>query len=162
MKQDYELMLVLNPALSQEESAEARDRVRELVTKDGGEILVEDEWGTRRLAYSIRKIGQTYLEGDYSVTYFNSDSSVLKELEGYLRLSERVLRHMVVIGSPPKKVDPPKIVEPGALAETEEPAAVADVTASEKAEEPEAPAEIEEPAAVADVTESKEPRSNGG
>ena len=57
MKQDYELMLVLNPALSREEDATARERVRELITSNGGTIAKEDVWGTRRLAYTIKKAG---------------------------------------------------------------------------------------------------------
>ena len=57
-------MLVLNPALSQEESAEARERVRELLTKDDGEILVEDEWGTRNpLASSLAAGGLRIVSG---------------------------------------------------------------------------------------------------
>ena len=112
MKQDYELMLVLNPALDQDEIAGARERVRDLITRGGGEITADEEWGTRRLAYSIKKTGQVYLEGTYYLTNFNAEKAVAKALETHFRLSAQVLRHLLVKGAPPpKKEDPPKGAE---------------------------------------------------
>ncbi|MCZ6535889.1 MAG: 30S ribosomal protein S6 [Chloroflexi bacterium] len=132
MKQDYELMLVLNPALSQEDNAEAREQVRELITSNGGEITTEDEWGTRRLAYSIKKAGQTYLEGIYYLFRFNLEPATVGEIDRPLRLSERVLRHMVVKSSVPKEA-------PTAAVETKEP----DANEAEEAQEPETAETVE-------------------
>lgn len=132
MKQDYELMLVLNPSLSQEDNAEAREQVRELITSNGGEITTEDEWGTRRLAYSIKKAGQTYLEGIYYLFRFNLEPATVGEIDRPLRLSERVLRHMVVKSSVPKEA-------PTAAAETKEP----DANEAEEAQEPETAETVE-------------------
>ena len=126
MKQDYELMLVLNPALSQEDNAEAREQVRELITSNGGEITTEDEWGTRRLAYSIKKAGQTYLEGVYYLFRFNLEPATVGEIDRPLRLSERVLRHMVVKSPVSKEAST-------AAVETKEP----DANEAEEAQEPE-------------------------
>ena len=131
MKRDYELVVVLNPALEQGENTSARERIKELITKDGGEITAEEEWGTRRLAYSVRKTGHSYLEGAYYLTHFNADRAAVKELEGHLRLSEQVLRHLLVKGGPPKKKEEPA---PAAAAEIPEPIA-AEEGAPEKEQE---------------------------
>ena len=132
MKQDYELMLVLNPALSQEENVGAREQVRELITSNGGEITTEDEWGTRRLAYSIKKAGQTYLEGIYYLFRFNLEPATVGEIDRPLRLSERVLRHMVVKSSVPKEA-------PTEAVDTKEP----DANEAEEAQETETAETVE-------------------
>ena len=105
MKQDYELMLVLNPALSREEDASARERVRDLITTNGGIISKEDAWGTRRLAYTIKKAGQDYMEGVYYLYRFDLDPDQVNAIERPLLLSEQVLRHMVVRSEPSMKVE---------------------------------------------------------
>ena len=112
MKQDYELMLVLNPALSREEDTEARERVREVITSKGGIISTEDVWGTRRLAYSIKKAGQTYMEGVYYLFRFDLEPDLVSDIQRPLLLSEQVLRHMVVRSNQPKKEEKePEVAE---------------------------------------------------
>jgi small subunit ribosomal protein S6 len=96
-------MLVLNPALSREEDASARERVRELITTNGGIIAKEDAWGTRRLAYTIKKAGQDYMEGVYYLYRFDLDADQVTSIQRPLLLSEQVLRHMVVRVEPSKK-----------------------------------------------------------
>jgi len=105
LKQDYELMLVLNPALSREEDSSARERVRELITTNGGTIAKEDAWGTRRLAYTIKKAGQDYMEGVYYLYRFDLDPDQVNAIQRPLLLSEQVLRHMVVRTETPIKVE---------------------------------------------------------
>ena len=118
MKQDYELMLVLNPALSREEDTEAKERVREVITSNGGTISTEDVWGTRRLAYSIKKAGQTYMEGVYYMFRFDLEPSLVSDIQRPLLLSEQVLRHMVVRSNQPKKeVKEPEVAEEAGAAE---------------------------------------------
>ena len=111
MKQDYELMLVLNPALSREEDATARERVRELITSNGGTIAKEDVWGTRRLAYTIKKAGQDYMEGVYSLYRFDLEPDKVASIQRPLSLSEQVLRHMVVRTEPSAKIEESAKVE---------------------------------------------------
>ncbi|MQF64547.1 30S ribosomal protein S6 [SAR202 cluster bacterium AC-409-J13_OGT_754m] len=103
MKREYELMLVMNPALSKEDSLGAKDRVKDIIGEEGGEITSEDDWGTRRLAYPIKKAGQPYMEGNYQILRFNMEAHDVSELENQLRLTENVLRHMVVRDPPPNK-----------------------------------------------------------
>lgn len=112
MKQDYELMLVLNPALSREEDASARERVRELITSSGGTISREDAWGTRRLAYTIKKAGQDYMEGVYYLYRFDLEPDRVNAIQRPLLLSEQVLRHMVVRAEQPAKVEEKEVRRP--------------------------------------------------
>ena len=171
----YEVIVVLSPVLSQEESSETWGRIKELIANHGGDLTQEEQWGMRRLAYPIRKAGQTFLEGNYLLTRFSTDTVVPRELETHLTLSEGVIRFLVVRSGEPKPVPPPPpepiIVEgedlaPVAVGEAvgEEPVAVAgDEAATEEpvavtvdevvAEEPVAAvveeAVAEEPVAVA-------------
>jgi len=111
LKQDYELMLVLNPALSREEDASARERVRDLITTNGGTISKEDAWGTRRLAYTIKKAGQDYMEGVYYLYRFDLEPDQVNAIQRPLLLSEQVLRHMVVRSEPSVKVEEKEVSE---------------------------------------------------
>lgn len=112
MKQDYELMLVLNPALTREEDASARERLREMITASGGTIAREDSWGTRRLAYTIKKAGQDYMEGVYYLYRFDLEPDQVSAIQRPLLLSEQVLRHMVVRAETPAKVDEKEAPKP--------------------------------------------------
>jgi len=136
MKQNYELMVVLNPALTKEDSGSAKERIKDLMGKNGGELLSEEDWGTRRLAYPIRKAGHTYLEGSYYLSKFKMDRLAIKEVEGQLRISEQVLRHLLV-----------KVEEPKAQPAKAEPVAVAAVAEAPAAIAAEAPASPEAEAA---------------
>jgi small subunit ribosomal protein S6 len=135
MKQNYELMVVLNPALTKEDSGSAKERIKDLMGKNGAEFLNEEDWGTRRLAYPIRKSGHTYLEGSYFLTKFKMERSAIKEVEGQLRISEQVLRHLLVKVEPPK---PQPVKAEAAPVAAEAPAATA-------AEAPAAGSEAKEP-----------------
>ncbi|MGI6036372.1 MAG: 30S ribosomal protein S6 [Limnochordia bacterium] len=89
----YEIMLVLDPELDQEEAMEALlQRLQGVVTDGGGEITKMDPWGKRRLAYEVR--GNT--EGYYVVMNFRSESSVAQELERVVKLTDGVIRHLLV------------------------------------------------------------------
>ena len=88
----YELVVVLSPALEAEKVKGTLDRVHRLIQERGGTILKTEEWGLRRLAYPIRHLN----EGVYHLTQFQTEASALQEIKGLLRLSEGVLRHLLV------------------------------------------------------------------
>lgn len=88
----YEAMLVLRPDLDEEATAALLARVQELITKNGGQVESVDSWGRRRLAYEID--GQR--EGIYVLVNFQAEPGVSAELERVLRLTEEVMRHLVV------------------------------------------------------------------
>ena len=146
----YELMVVLSPILSAEEVAGSKDRIKVLIDQQGGTITREDQWGMRRLAYPIRKAGQTFLEGNYLLTHFATEGVLSRDLEGQLNLSEDVLRYLVVKSEPPKPVQaPPADEAPSAPEGAEVDGASAPTAAVEEA--PSAEAEGEASAAVEDA-----------
>ena len=103
--------------LNQTEATEAWGQIKDFITNREGEIVREQSWGTRRLAYPIRQGSYNFLEGNYYLTNFSTDSPFNIELETFLRLDERVLRSMVIAGDPPPP--PPPTPEPVASVETE-------------------------------------------
>lgn len=88
----YELMLVLNPKLEEEAVEALLERFTGIVTNGGGEIRELDKWGKRRLAYEIKG----FTEGFYVVIKFNADSPTATELERIIKITDEVIRHMIV------------------------------------------------------------------
>jgi small subunit ribosomal protein S6 len=88
----YETMFILIPTLSDEEIKAAIDKIKGVVENGGGVIENVDEWGKRRLAYEINKIN----EGYYVLMNFSANPELPKELDRVLRITDNVLRHMVI------------------------------------------------------------------
>jgi small subunit ribosomal protein S6 len=89
---DYELVVILSPELAEEDIPAAIDRLSELIVDRGGEVKDIDRWGRRKLAYPINK----HLEGNYLVTQVRLDPNRTSDVEAGLRISEEVLRHLLV------------------------------------------------------------------
>jgi len=89
---DYELVLVMSPGISDENLPGAIDKVSQFITGKGGAVTEVAPWGRRKLAYPIKR----FMEGNYVMTKFKSDAKLIKELDASLRLSEEVLRHLIV------------------------------------------------------------------
>ena len=107
----YELVVILSPILNQDESADTWDRIKGFINNRNGEITHEEKWGTRRLAYPIRKGQHHFLEGTYHLTRFSTDQPFNRELESFLRLDEQVLRSLVVVAQPTQEPPKPAPVE---------------------------------------------------
>lgn len=54
----YELTVVVNAKIEDDERAQVIEKVKDLVTRFGGNVTDVDEWGKRRLAYEIQKMNQ--------------------------------------------------------------------------------------------------------
>jgi small subunit ribosomal protein S6 len=147
-------MIVSSPVLSEEESAGSWERIKQLITDGGGDITREDQWGMRRLAYPIRRAGQTFLEGNYLLTRFSTEGIAPAELETYLKLSEGVLRYLLVrtkdAGPPPPPVQEAALV---AVEAAEPTAASAEDSTSEEFVADQAAAVQEAEEVVAEVAE---------
>jgi small subunit ribosomal protein S6 len=89
---EYELAVVISPDITDEEAPEAYERVRQMVTSRGGEVINEDVWGRKKLAYPIGK----HLEGNYVFTDIKLPPERVRDLESGLQISEEVLRHMLI------------------------------------------------------------------
>lgn len=89
---NYESMYILKPDLDEERKDAAVKRFADIVTANGGEISQIDEWGKRRLAYPINYINDGY----YVLMTFTAPPELPKELERNYRISDDVMRYMVV------------------------------------------------------------------
>ncbi len=103
----YELVTILSPMLNQDEASAKWDEIKSFIVNREGEITAEQTWGTRRLAYPIRKGNYNFLEGAYYLSTFTVDNSFNRELENYLRLDEQVLRSLIVNCEGPLPDKPP-------------------------------------------------------
>jgi len=88
----YETVIVLTPLLSEEVAKEAIAKFKTLITDSGAEIVAEDNWGLRKLAYPIDKKAS----GFFHLTEYKSDGEFINKLELALKRDERVLRFLTV------------------------------------------------------------------
>jgi small subunit ribosomal protein S6 len=89
---DYELVVVISPALDEDETKGTIERIHGLITGAGGELVKEEEWGMRRLAYPIKD----FTEGSYFLTEFTTDPQQTRPLEDAIGLSEDILKHLLI------------------------------------------------------------------
>lgn len=92
MMRDYELVIIINPEVADEEMSKMIDRLGQLIATGGGEIAKTEPWGRRRLAYPI----DGHREGFYVVEQFKMDPTATSELERSLRLTEDIIRYLLV------------------------------------------------------------------
>jgi len=88
---NYELMVIFTPILSDDEFKAAQKKYTSLVTDNGGSIVSENAWGLKSLAYPIQK----KTTGLYWVSEFIAPSDFNEKLKIQLLRDESVLRHMV-------------------------------------------------------------------
>lgn len=133
----YELMVVLDPRMSEDEAAGLTDDIRTLVENSGAEILKTDNWGRRKLAYEIQKLS----EGRYVLFYLGTEDGnhSLPGVERRLQQHDQVLRYLTVrtdeelrrAGLPLPTAEEPEeetTAEAAATADTEKAAEAADST----------------------------------
>lgn len=89
---DYELVVIVSPDVAEENVGAVTDRISQWIATGGGEVTNVNVWGRRRLAYPIND----FREGTYVETQFRMSPQGTSELERSLRLSEDVLRHLLV------------------------------------------------------------------
>jgi small subunit ribosomal protein S6 len=85
-------MFIVDPTVSDEGLAQIQQRFSELAQNRGAEVKKIAPWERRRLAYEIK--GKR--DGIYILTELRADPAVVAELENQLKVSETVLRHLVV------------------------------------------------------------------
>mgnify|MGYP006269446441 FL=1 len=89
---DYELIVIVSPEVPEEELPTQIDKISEFITNKGGSVTEVERWGKRKLAYPINH----FREGNYVLTRFKLEPGTAAELEANLRISERILRHLLV------------------------------------------------------------------
>ena len=92
MLNQYETVFILTPVLSDEQMKEAVKKFEDILTNNGAEIVFEDFWGMRKLAYPIQKKSS----GFYQLIEFKAEGNVIETVETELKRDERVLRFLTV------------------------------------------------------------------
>ena len=87
----YEILYIIDPAQGEEGIAALVEKFKGIVEAHGTLTSV-DEWGKRKLAYEINDL----TDGDYTLINFHADPTQIAELDRVLRITDAVVRHMIV------------------------------------------------------------------
>jgi len=88
----YEALYIVRPDIKDDEIQAVADSIQALVTEAGGTIVRSEIWGKRKLAYEVKH----FTEGCYVLLRFESDAALAKRLENHFRISESVIRYLIV------------------------------------------------------------------
>ena len=88
----YETVFILTPVLSDVQMKEAVEKFKGILAAEGAEIISEENWGLKKLAYPIEKKST----GFYQLIEFNAEPTVIQKLEVNYSRDERVLRYLTV------------------------------------------------------------------
>jgi small subunit ribosomal protein S6 len=86
----YETVFILTPVLSDAQMKEAVDKFKDFLVADGSEIVHEENWGMRKLAYPIKKKST----GFYTLIEFRALPAIVAKLETQFRRDERIIRFL--------------------------------------------------------------------
>ena len=89
----YELAVVVNVKLEDEERAAVIEKVKEYIVRFGGTVTDVEEWGKKRLAYEIQKMKDAYY---YFIKFESENTDCPNEVEDNIRIMENVIRFLVV------------------------------------------------------------------
>ena len=92
MIKQYETVFIATPVLSEAQMKEAVAKYTELITANGGEIVYQEDWGRKELAYPIQKKST----GFYVMFEFKAQPELIKKLEVNFRRDERVIRFLTI------------------------------------------------------------------
>jgi ribosomal protein S6 len=88
----YETVFILTPVLSEDQMKEAVKKFEDFLANAGGEIVHEEHWGMRKLAYPIQKKST----GFYQLVEYKAEGNTIADLETELKRDERVMRFLTV------------------------------------------------------------------
>jgi small subunit ribosomal protein S6 len=92
MMNQYETVFIMTPVLSDQQMKETVEKFKGLLTTNGAEIVNEENWGMKKMAYPIKK----KTTGFYSLLEFKAEPQVIEKLEVAFRRDERVVRFLTV------------------------------------------------------------------
>lgn len=87
----YESVIIMKPTYTEEQREKVINKIKDFITQNG-KITKFEALGIKRLAYEVRK----QKEGAYYVIEFNAESSVIAELERIYRITEEIIKFIVV------------------------------------------------------------------
>jgi len=88
----YELLFFVAPSIDEESRAATMKRIETTIAQDKGVIDNVDEWGKRKLAFEVEGL----TDGDYTLIDFHAEPTSIAELDRVLRITDAVVRHMIV------------------------------------------------------------------
>lgn len=88
----YETLFVVKPTLTDEETAAQITKIKDIVAKEGGELVATNDMGMRKLAYQVEKNDRGY----YTVLYYKAEGTLIQELERNLKINEDVIKFLTV------------------------------------------------------------------
>ena len=88
----YELLFFVAPSIDEATNEAVMTRIQNTITAANGTVDNVDNWGKRKLAYEIDGL----TDGDYTLIDFHAEPSNIAELDRVLRISDAVVRHMIV------------------------------------------------------------------
>ena len=90
MLKQYETVFIATPVLSDAQMKEAVAKYLDLIKENGGEVVYEQDWGLRKLAYPIQK----KTTGFYHLIEFKAEPAFIAKLETQYRRDERIIRFL--------------------------------------------------------------------
>jgi len=88
----YETLFVVKPTLTEQEIASQVAKIKDILTREGAELIATDDMGMRRLAYVVEK--QT--RGYYTALYYKAEGSKIAEIERNLKINEDIIKFLTV------------------------------------------------------------------
>jgi small subunit ribosomal protein S6 len=88
----YETIFIINPDLDESQTNDVIEGVKTAIGSGGGKVLKVDPWGKKRLAYAIKQ----HNDGYYVLIVFESSPEFATQLNGHYRITERIIKHIVV------------------------------------------------------------------
>jgi len=86
----YEIAILFDPELPEDRRTEFLTKIQGIIASFEGEILKQDDWGIRKLAYPIRKTHNAY----YTFLIYSGERGVVEEVERNIKIFDGVMRHM--------------------------------------------------------------------
>jgi len=133
----YETIIIIDPDLSKEAEAPIFERVNDLIPQYQGFLIETDDWGTKKLAYEIKKKSR----GHYVRLDFCGDGALVQEMERFYKIDDKVMKFMTVLLDEDADLDAIKAEMAAKEAAEKQPV----VEAAEESASAEAPAESDEP-----------------
>lgn len=88
----YELLFFVAPSIDEELRTATMKRIENTIAESNGAIDNVEDWGKRKLAFEIDKL----TDGDYTLIDFHAEPNSIAELDRVLRITDAVVRHMIV------------------------------------------------------------------
>ncbi|MCK4259407.1 MAG: 30S ribosomal protein S6 [Halanaerobiales bacterium] len=88
----YETIAIISPELDEAAITATIDKIKDIITNNSGEVVKVDNWGTKRLAYDVKK----HRSGYYTCINFNAVNETIDELNRNYRITDSVIKSIIV------------------------------------------------------------------